>query len=354
MSLAPSDITKMSGSSLIIGEKITIPKARFTSSCDTDTAIVSETLSSDYPSGSPSSGSEVEELDMVERRSSGESCHMHEETIQAYSNQAFIMEEDRLSSVYSDAHMQSDGELVISSQVERPPQPSFLVRVKRAPTPPRTPEPDYPIQLAQSQSLTTILERDESFRAESLPGSEHALMLSEAEDLLPPPAILPPPQYAQIQRKTQTLPPRPVPPPSEYSSVARSVSEHDLDIDVQEKIRRDVRHIENVQLVTRETTDVQESVVRNARRYIVPPPPSEPDSEYPSKAPSEVLEIEEQPVVPRRPEVTSHVVDDRHTSVITETHTTEDVERHRRFIKQVSLTSLGYHEKFLRNVMMLS
>lgn len=333
MSLAPSDITKMSGSSLIF-DGVKIPRARATSTSDTDTAIVSETLPSDYPSDPPSSGSELEELDMVERHSSRDSSGLQEETIQAYSNQAFIMEEDRLSSVYSDAHMQSDGELVIASQVSRPPQPSFLVRVKRAPTPPKTPEPDYPVQLAQSQSLTTILERDESFRAESMPGSEHALMLSEGEDLLPPPAILPPPEYAQIHRKTQTLPPRPVPPPSEYSSVVRSVSEHDLEIDVQEKIRRDLRHIENVELLTQETTDVQESVVRHARRYIVPPPPSEPDSEYPSKAPSEMMEIEELPVVPRRPELTSHVVDDKKISTITETHTTEDVERHRRFIKQ--------------------
>lgn len=218
-----------------------------------------------------------------------------------------------------------------------------MVRVKRAPTPPKTPEPDYPVQLAHSQSLTTIVERDESFRAESLPGSEHALLVSQSlESLMPPPTILPPPEYAHIQRKTQTHPPRPLPPPSEYSSVARSVTEQDLEMDVRENIRRDIRHTENVERVTRETTDVQEMVERHARRYLIPPPPSEPDSEYPSEARSVTDVVEELPVVPRRPEITTHTVDDRHVSTITETHTTEDIERHKRYIKQVNYF-VAYH-----------
>lgn len=326
----PSDITKMSGSTLLF-DGVKIPRAHATSTSDSDTALVSsETLPSDYPSDPPSSGSEMEEI-----RSA---ASIREDTIiQAYQNQAFVLEEDRLSSVYSEAQMQSDCELVVSPHVPKPPMPSFLVRVKRAPTPPRTPEPDYPVQLAHSQSLTTIAERDESFRAESLPGSEHAILVSDAESLLPPPAILPPPAYAQTHRKRQVIP-RPPPPPSEYSSVARSVSEHDLEVDVHEHVRRDLRRIDNVELVTRETTDVQETVERHGRRYMVRPPPSEPDSEYPSEARSVTDVVEELPVVPRLPEVTTHVVDDRHVSTITETHTTEDVERHRRFIKQ-------YHTK---------
>ncbi|XP_071549615.1 uncharacterized protein pot [Panulirus ornatus] len=334
---APSDITKMSGSSLLF-DGVKIPRAHATSTSDSDTAIVSQsdTLPSDYPSDPPSSGSEVEEMDMrsVERRSSAASSRMHEERIHAFQNQAFIMDEDRLSSVYSDAMLQSDAEIVAASQVIRPPQPSFLVRVKRAPTPPKTPEPDYPVQLAQSQSLTTILERDESFRAESLPGSEHALLVSESEDLIPPPAILPPPEYAQVHRKTLDIPRPPPPPPSDYSSVTRSVSERDLQLDMRHNMRRDIRHMEKIDMLTTETTDIQETVERHGRRYMVPPPPSEPDSEYPSEARSVTDVMEELPVVPRRPEITSHVVDDRHVSTITETHTTEDIERHRRFIKQ--------------------
>lgn len=330
----PSAITKMSSSTLLF-DGVKIPRAHATSTSDSDTAVVS----SDYPSDPPSSGSEVEELDIrsVERQSSAASSRIREETIiQAYQNTAFELEEDRLSSVYSEAQMQSDTELVVSPHVPKPPMPSFMVRVKRAPTPPRTPEPDYPVQLAQSQSLTTIDERDESFRAESLPGSEHAMLVSDTESLLPPPAILPPPEYAQTHRKRLTVIPRPPPPPpSEYSSVARSVSEHELEVDVHENVRRDLRRVENVDLLTTETTDVQETVERHGRRYMVRPPPSEPDSEYPSEARSVTDVMEELPVVPRRPEVTTHMVDDRHVSTITETHTTEDIERHRRFIKQV-------------------
>lgn len=355
---APSDITKMSGSSLLF-DGVKIPRAHATSTSDSDTALVSQsdTLPSDYPSDPPSSGSEVEEMDMrsVERRSSAASSRMQEETIHAFQNQAFIMDEDRLSSVYSDAMLQSDAEIVSASQVIRPSQPSFLVRVKRAPTPPKTPEPDYPVQLAQSQSLTTILERDESFRAESLPGSEHALLVSEPGDLIPPPAILPPPEYAQVHRKTLEIP-RPPPPPSEYSSVARSVSEHDLHVDMRHNVRRDIRHLEKIDMLTTETTDVQETVERHGRRYMVPPPPSEPDSEYPSEARSVTDVVEELPVVPRRPEITSHVVDDRHVSTITETHTTEDIERHRRFIKQVgpSTSPPRYTSLTLANILYLS
>ena len=334
---APSDITKMSGSTLLF-DGVKIPRAHATCTSDSDTALVSsETLPSDYPSDPPSSGSEVEEIDIrsVERRSSAASSRMHEETIiQAYQNQAFVLEEDRLSSVYSEAQMQSDSELVVSAHVPRPPVPSFLVRVKRAPTPPRTPEPDYPVQLAHSQSLTTIAERDESFRAESLPGSEHAILVSDAESLLSPPTLLPPPEYAQTHRKRQFIP-RPPPPPSEYSSVARSVSEHDLEVEVHQNMRRDLRRVDNVELLTTETTDIRETVDRHGRRYMIRPPPSEPDSEYPSEARSVTDVVEEMPVVPRRPDMTTHMVDDRHMSTITETHTTEDVERHRRFIKQV-------------------
>lgn len=332
---APSDITKVSGSLLFDGVKI--PRAHATSTSDSDTALVSQpdTLPSDYPSDPPSSGSEVEELDIIERRSSEDSSRIQEEVIQAFSNQAFILEEDRLSSVYSDAMLQSDAEIITASQMSKPVMPSFMVRVKRAPTPPKTPpktpEPDYPVQLAHAQSLTTILERDESFRAESMPGSEHALLVSEAEDLIPPPNIIPHPEYALVQRRIQDHPP---PPLSDYSSVARSVSEHDLAVAMRQNMRRDIRQMEKVDLVTTETTDVQETVERNGRRYMVRRPPSEPESEYPSEGVGTTEIIEELPVVPRPPEITSHLVDDRHVSTITETHVTEDVERHRRYVKQ--------------------
>lgn len=306
----PSTLSKMSGSSILI-DGLKIPRATVTSTSGSDTALVSqsETLPSDYPSESPSSGSEVEEGDVH----SLERVSVREE-IQAYENTAYEIE-DRLSSVYSDAMIQSDTEFVAAQQIMRPPQPTFMVRVKRAPTPPRTPEPDYPVQLANAQSLTTIFERDESFRAESLPGSEHALMLSEAGDLEPPALLHPTPKYAHVQKKSQTIPQPPPPPPSDYN----------------------IRHMENLETVVRQTTDIIETEERMARRLHAPRPPSEPESDYASEARSVTDVMETAAVMPRQPMMTSHTVDDRHLSTITETHVTEDVERHKRYIKQVCI-----------------
>ena len=316
MSLGPpSTLSKMSGSILIDGLKI--PRATVTSTSGSDTALVSqsETLPSDYPSESPSSGSEVEEGDVQ----SLERVSVREE-IQAYENTAFEIEE-RLSSVYSDGMVQSDAEMVAAQQVVKPPMPSFMVRVKRAPTPPRTPEPDYPIQLANSQSLTTIFERDESFRPESLPGSEHAMMMSVAGDLEPPPVLHGPVKYSQVQKKSQYIPQPPPPPPSDYG----------------------LRRIENLETIVKETTDVIETEERTARRLHAPRPPSEHESEYASEARSVTDVVEPVAVVPRPPVMTSHTVDDRHLTTVTETHVTEDVERRKNYIKQVSKASILFH-----------
>lgn len=309
MSFTPSTLSKMSGSSILI-DQLKIPRATVTSTSGSDTALVSqsETLPSDYPSESPSSGSEVEEGDVH----SLERVSVREE-IQAYENTAYEIEE-RLSSVYSDAMIHSDAEMVAAHQMIKPPQPSFMVRVKRAPTPPRTPEPDYPIQLANSQSLTTIFERDESFRPESIPGSEYALMFSEAGDLEPPAMFHSHPKYSQVQKKSQPIPQPPPPPPSDYT----------------------IRRIENVETVTKQTTDVVETEDRVSRRLHAPFPPSEPESDYASEARSVTDVVESAAVIRREPLMTSHTVDDRHMSVVTETHVTEDVERHKRYVKQVN------------------
>ncbi|KAA0185299.1 hypothetical protein HAZT_HAZT005209 [Hyalella azteca] len=302
----PSTLSKMSGSILIEGLKI--PRATVTSTSGSDTALVSqsETLPSDYPSESPSSGSEVEEGDVH----SLERVSVREE-IQAFENTAFEIE-DRLSSVYSDGMIQSDAEMVAAHQMVRPPQPTFMVRVKRPATPPKTPEPDYPIQLANSQSLTTIFERDESFRAESLPGSEHALMLSEAGDLEPPALLHPPVKYSQVSKRSQHIPQPPPPPPSDYN----------------------IQRIENVETIVKETTDVVEMEQRTARRLHAPRPISEPELDYASEVRSVTDVVEATAVMPRQPVRTMHTVDDRHLSTITETHVVEDVERHKRYVKQ--------------------
>ncbi|RXG53533.1 hypothetical protein Avbf_06629 [Armadillidium vulgare] len=287
----PSEVSKISGSSLLF-DGLKIPRAHATSTSDSDTALVSqsETLPSDYPSESPSSGSEVEEGDV----------------------HSIAQAQDELSSVYSDAHAQSEAEVFAAQTVLKAPKPTFMVRVKKAPTPPRTPEPDYSLQNALSQSLTTILERDESFRGESLPGSEHAQIVTESEDdMNPPPALLPPPGFSEVGRHTQEITTYQSPPP-----------------------RVDVQHIENVTNIKQEITDIEEVVERGTRRFLAPRAPSEPDSDYPSEARSVTDVVEDMAVVPRPPAITTHVVDDRYHTTVKETHITEDVEKHRRFIKQ--------------------
>lgn len=289
LSAAPSEISKISGSTLLF-DGLKIPRAHATSTSDSDTALVSqsETLPSDYPSESPSSGSEVEEGDV-------HSIQVHED----------------LSSVYSDAHAQSEAEMFAPQLMLRPPKPTFMVRVKKAPTPPRTPEPDYSIQNALSQSLTTILERDESFRGESLPGSEHALILTESEDdMNPPPTLLPPPGFSEVHRQTQEMLIYKPPP------------------------KIDVHHTENITHLKQEITDIEEIVEHGKRRFLAPRPPSEPDSDYPSEARSVTDIVEDLVVVPRPPTITTHMVDDRYNTTVKETHVTEDIEKHRRFVKQ--------------------
>ena len=245
LSAAPSTI---SGSLLFDGLKI--PRAHATST-ESESAFVS----SDYPSESPSSGSEVEELEVQEV-------------------------EDKLSSVYSEGFVQSDAELITAQQVIMPPNPTMLIRVKRAPTPPKTPEPDYALQNALSQSLTTILEKDESYRGESIPGSEHAIMLTESEDdFNPPPMRIEAPEYAQVQRKLQKVIVETHPPPK----------------------RMDIEHTEHITMSQQEFTDVQEIVERGTKRYMMPREPSEPDSDYPSEARSVTDIVEELQVVPRPP-----------------------------------------------------
>lgn len=303
-SMAPSTISKMSGSSLLIGG-LNIPRATVSAS-ESDTNLVSETLPSDYPSESPSSGSEVD----IREAESMERVSVREE-IQAYENTAFEIE-DRLSSVYSDACMQSDGEMITAHQITKPPQPSFMVRIKKPPSPPRTPEPDYPIQLANSQSLTTIFERDESFRGESIPGSEHAMMMSVAGDLEVPALLNPPVRYSHGQKQVQAIPQPPPPPPSDFN----------------------IRRVENLETITQETTDITETEERLRQMHSRRQMEIAPDSDYPSETRS-VASYQERPAVMVRPPVqTTHTVDDRSVNVITETHVTEDIERHKRYTKQ--------------------
>ncbi|XP_050543026.1 uncharacterized protein LOC126906517 [Daktulosphaira vitifoliae] len=283
---------KLSDSSLSMFDGLKIPRARaptLDSSSGSEMALVSagDTLPSDYPSESPSSGqSEAEDVDGRSLRlSSGGS----------YENRAFTQE------YYSEKY-----------QHELPPpppvQPKFDVqlRVKRAPPP--TPSPTPPPSESEvsisalERNLTTILEKDETSMS----------VVEEQYRFSPPPKAQTPPVYSTVVRK---------------------------DRDETEWYR------------TEETVEMEK------RKKSPPPPPPKIKPKIhteTSKYMSEMqVEIVEPPVVPtKRPEITSHTVDDVFLKTITEKKTIEDVERHRREVveyKPKLLPPLGNWDVTIKN-----
>lgn len=263
---------KLSDSSLSMFDGLKIPRARaptLDSSSGSEMALVSagDTLPSDYPSESPSSGhSEAEDVD-------GRSLRRSPSSGGSYDNRAFSQE------YYMERY-----------QHELPPpppvQPKFDVqlRVKRAPPPTPSPTPppsESEVSIAAlERNLTTILEKDETTMS----------VTEEQYRFSPPPKIQTPPVYSTVVRK---------------------------DRDETEWYR------------------TEEMVAMEKRKKSPPPPPPVPPmmthlatSKYTSEMQVDVIEP---PVVPtKRPEITSHTVDDVFLKTITEKKTIEDIERHRR------------------------
>lgn len=266
---------KLSDSSLSMFDGLKIPRARaptLDSSSGSEMALVSagDTLPSDYPSESPSSGhSEAEDVD-------GRSLRRSPSSGGSYENRAFQQE------YYSDRYQHH--ELITPPLV----QPKFDVqlRVKRAaPTPSPTPPPSESEAsiAALERNLTTILERDEM--TTSIVDEQYVVA----------PKARSPPVYSTVVRK---------------------------DRDEAEWYR------------------TEDSIAVEKRRS--PPPPTPPkmmtshhrttDTSTVSEHISETqVDVFEPPVVPtKRPEITSHTVDDVFLKTITEKKTVEDIERHRR------------------------
>ncbi|XP_060836213.1 uncharacterized protein LOC132918860 [Rhopalosiphum padi] len=271
---------KLSDSSLSMFDGLKIPRARaptLDSSSGSEMALVSagDTLPSDYPSESPSSGhSEAEDVD-------GRSLRQSPSSGGSYENRAFQQE------YYGERYQHLPAPTI--TPPPPPVQPKFDVqlRVKRAPPP--TPSPTPPPSESEAsvaaleRNLTTILEKDETMSMTT--------SIAAAEE-----------RY------------RPV-----YSTVVRK------DRDETEWYR------------TEENVSVANSEIR---RSPPPPPPSAQlhtatdNHRYAttSKYTTEMqVDVVEPPVVPtKRPEITSHTVDDVFLKTITEKKTIEDIERHRR------------------------
>uniref|UniRef100_A0A1B6H0M5 ZP domain-containing protein n=1 Tax=Cuerna arida TaxID=1464854 RepID=A0A1B6H0M5_9HEMI len=332
-----SEITKLTGSSLSnisMFEGLKIPRAHAApasgSTSGSDAALISggDTLPSDYPSESPSSAhSEVEDIDT-------RSLHRSVSSHGSYDNKAFIHQE--ASSMYSEGyghHSETEIITAATSVVQKslkppPPEPKFdvQVRVKRAPPPPPTPTPPPSESEAsmrmQERNLTTILEREEMIRSLPKPNIQTFTYVPELHPPPPPMKTTPPPIYSKVIRKQP----------------AKIVEETWTQEDTVDMIRRRPS-LTSLNTEMTDTRSMSEIVEQTHQKRAPPPPPIAPAQMYTSEMEMTTTELLEPPVVvSRRPEITSHIVDDVFLRTITEKRTIEDIERHRRQVTE-------YHAK---------
>lgn len=352
-----SEITKLSGSSLgniSMFEGLKIPRAHAAatatgSSSGSEAALItgehSDTLPSDYPSESPSSAhSEVEDVDTRSLRQPSTVS-----SAGSYDNKAFV-------------HSEGYGEHTETAIVAPPPEPKFdvSVRVKRAPPPPPTPTPppsDVESTMStQARNLTTILEREEVHRSfEDIP-KPPATTFTYVPELHPPPPpakyAQTPPVYSRILRRQQeqmqtreaaeTLSQRSIPDNDNWSQ-----GEDFIDASQRRMSITSARSLTSLNTELTDTRSMSEIVDSSHKRYAPatasiappppPPPPIVPSMHYTSEIDDQVnaSELLEPPVVvSRRPEITSHVVDDVFLRTITEKRTIEDIERRRRQVTE--------------------
>lgn len=349
-----SEITKLSGSSLshiTMFEGLKIPRAHAllhatvvsTSGSEANLVIDhSDTLPSDYPS---ESHSEVDEERSLPVSSAG-----------SYDNKAFVdvhevqrqVEMRTSSSLYSEtvaAEVETSSMTAANASrvvvprhpVAIPIEPKFDVqmRVKRAPPPPSPlPSESDVASIALERNLTTILEREETSRSlESTP--YRMTTFSYVPELHGPPGGAS--SVSTISRQ-QT--------PPVYSRILRKQAERETTV-IQEKLPPG--ELTETRSLT-EVTDASHAKYRVASILAPTPPPPPPIAPTTSTTTThtavqhrehrllreEMTEplVEPQVVAPRRPEITTHEVDDVFLRTVTEKKTIEDVERHSRQITE--------------------
>lgn len=250
-------------------------------------SVASDTIPSDYPSETPS------------------------ETDAAHANHAFIMDENYHSEGYGEAHETSASNVLVHAA---PPAFDVRVRVQRPPAPP------------SPQSTITTTEVDGGSMRHSSYLEEQARQ--ESVRTVSPVALPLPARAAQLPP-----PERPPRPPALYSQVNR---------ERQEWSRRP-RSIASLNTEMTDTHSVTEVTDRSHARMFhlkkPPPPPPVMNERLVTEEQEVTMEslepLPETPIMPaRKPEVTSHVVDDVFLRTITEKKTIEDVERHKRLVTE--------------------
>lgn len=286
-------------------EGLKIPRAHApvmaASSSGSEGPLISDTLPSDYPSESHS------EIEDVDTRS------LPVSSAGSFENKAYIQD----GSYYSEGYGHTQEIQTVAAIIKESPKFDVQVRVKRAPPPPPSPTitSDTESSIARTErNLSTILEqREESIRTvESPPPTK--TQFSYVPELHPPPKyIQPAPVYNRILRRQQEL-----------QESHQTWEEMDT-----------TRSLASLNTEMTDTHSVTE-IVDGTHSKPAPPPPPPIAPAYIASQTIEIAEtLQEPPIaVYRKPEITSHVVDDVFLRTITEKRTIEDIERHKRLITE--------------------
>ncbi|XP_011300260.1 uncharacterized protein pot [Fopius arisanus] len=369
-SASGSEITKLSQSSLghiSMFEGLKIPRAHAllhatASSSGSEANLVidhSDTLPSDYPSESHSEvGIETthaygfEEVIHSSRSTTSLTpglSHIDDmrslplSSAGSYDNKGFVHTQERAaSSLYSEtiADVETSGLTSVTASrvsvprhpVAVPIEPKFDVqmRVKRAPPPPPSPLPsESDASTALERNLTTILEREETTRSmETAP--PRMTTFSYVPELHGPPSTISrqqtPPVYSRILRK-------------QAERESYEVTQHGPSATIHRP--RTLKTLDEFsEMRTTEVTDASHAKYRVASILAPTPPPPPPIApthavvQQRDHVREEVEPLVEPIVSPRRPEITTHEVDDVFLRTVTEKKTIEDVERHRRQVTE--------------------
>ncbi|XP_034947954.1 uncharacterized protein pot [Chelonus insularis] len=370
-----SEITKLSSSSLghiSMFEGLKIPRAHTllhtaASSSGSEANLVidhSDTLPSDYPS---ESHSEVG-MDTTHAYGFDEIIHSTRSTtsltpglsqidevrslpvssVDSYDNKAFIHTQDihTASSLYSETTADVETSAITSMAASRisvprhpvavPIEPKFDVqmRVKRAPPPPSPLPSESDASIALERNLTTILEREETIRSAESP-TPRLTTFSYVPELHSPPSSMisrqqTPPVYSRILRKQaerESLEITSTPQASPAATLHRPRSLTTLEEFTETRTMTEV-------------TDASHAKYRVASILAPTPPPPPPivpthtSIQQREHIREQVEPLVEPIVASRRPEITTHEVDDVFLRTVTEKKTIEDVERHQREITE--------------------
>ena len=271
----------------------------------------------------------------------------------SYENKAFIhreVEQRASSSLYSETINEVESTAVTASRIiqsrhhhhhhhhqQHVPnlqtiQPKFDVqmRVKHAPPTPSPLTSESETSIALERNLTTILEREESSRttSEALP---RLTTFSYVPEIHAPPSTSrqqTPPVYSRILRKQL----------AERETVTEVITDGAL-----LHRPRSLTSLNTEMTETRSLTEVTDHTHAKYRVASMLAPPARVDAvknnhflthEYREQTREEVEPLVEPIVAPRRPEITTHEVDDVFLKTVTEKRTIEDIERHRRMITE--------------------